>query len=53
MVPSLKKRIEGCVFAGRCPKVTELCRRIAPGLEMKAPGQIVACHHAEREASVA
>jgi peptide/nickel transport system ATP-binding protein len=53
MVPSLKKRIDGCVFAGRCPKVTDVCRRIAPGLEMKAPGQIVACHHAEREASVA
>ena len=53
MVPSLKSRIDGCVFAGRCPKVTELCRRLAPGLETKAPGQIVACHYAEREASVA
>ena len=49
MVPSLKKRIAGCVFAGRCPRVTEVCREIAPGLEEKARGHIVACHHAERE----
>jgi peptide/nickel transport system ATP-binding protein len=53
MVPSLKSRIDGCVFAGRCPKVTDLCRRLAPGLETKAPGHIVACHYAERETSVA
>ncbi|HUN11785.1 MAG TPA: peptide ABC transporter ATP-binding protein, partial [Rhabdaerophilum sp.] len=49
LVPSLKKRIEGCVFAGRCPKVTDICRKFAPGLEEKAPGQIAACHHAEKE----
>jgi peptide/nickel transport system ATP-binding protein len=49
LVPSLKKRIDGCVFAGRCPQVTDLCRHVAPGLEEKAPGQIVACHHATRE----
>jgi peptide/nickel transport system ATP-binding protein len=48
LVPSLKQRIEGCVFAGRCPRVTDLCRKVAPGLEEKAPGQIVACHHAEK-----
>src|SRR4029450_5257105 len=24
-VPSLKERIEGCVFAGRCPLATDLC----------------------------
>jgi peptide/nickel transport system ATP-binding protein len=49
LVPSLKKRIEGCVFAGRCPRVTDICRTIAPGLEVKGPGQIAACHHAEKE----
>ncbi|HRK19241.1 MAG TPA: ABC transporter ATP-binding protein [Hyphomicrobiaceae bacterium] len=49
LVPSLKKRIEGCVFAGRCPRVTDLCRTVAPGLEVKGPGQIAACHHAEKE----
>src|SRR5689334_12504326 len=37
LVPSLKQRIEGCVFAGRCPKATDLCRRVAPALESKAP----------------
>ena len=50
LVPSLKKRIEGCVFAGRCPIVTDLCRKVAPGLELKAPGQVVACHYAHKEA---
>src|SRR5579864_8763200 len=34
-VPSLKTRIEGCVFSGRCPLATDLCRQVAPGLEEK------------------
>ncbi len=50
MVPSLKKRIDGCVFAGRCYKATDLCREVAPGLEEKAPGHIAACHYAAKEA---
>ena len=33
---SLKQKIPGCVFAGRCPKVTDLCRQVAPALEEKA-----------------
>jgi len=49
LVPSLKTRIEGCVFAGRCAEATDLCRVVAPGLEMKAPDQFVACHHASKE----
>ena len=49
MVPSLKRRIDGCVFAGRCPRVSDICREVAPGLEAKAPDHIVACHHAERD----
>ena len=53
LVPSLKQRIEGCAFAGRCPKVTDLCRRVAPALEEKAPGHLAACHHAAREALAA
>jgi peptide/nickel transport system ATP-binding protein len=52
-VPSLKRRILGCVFAGRCPRVTELCRQVAPALEPKAPGHLVACHHAAAEAVAA
>jgi peptide/nickel transport system ATP-binding protein len=52
-VPSLKTRIAGCVFASRCPRVTELCRQVAPALEVKAPGHLVACHYAATEAVAA
>jgi oligopeptide transport system ATP-binding protein len=34
----------GCTFHTRCPLTTEICRRVAPALEEKAPGQFVACH---------
>jgi peptide/nickel transport system ATP-binding protein len=47
LVPSLKDRIEGCVFAPRCPVATDLCRQVAPALDEKAPGHSVACHHAD------
>jgi peptide/nickel transport system ATP-binding protein len=53
MVPNLKRPIEGCAFASRCPNVTELCRKVAPAVEAKAPGHLVACHHAPREAIAA
>jgi peptide/nickel transport system ATP-binding protein len=49
LVPSLKSRIIGCVFASRCPLATDLCRQVAPPLEAKAPGHIAACHYAQRE----
>jgi peptide/nickel transport system ATP-binding protein len=49
VVPSLRERARGCVFAGRCPQVTEICRQAAPALESKAPAHRVACHHAPRE----
>jgi peptide/nickel transport system ATP-binding protein len=49
VVPSLKGRIQGCVFAGRCPRATDICRKAAPALEEKAAGHRAACHHAERE----
>src|ERR1700681_4035268 len=52
-VPSLKKRIEGCVFAGRCSLATDLCREVAPGLEEKGPRHIAACHYAPKEAAAA
>ncbi len=48
LVPSLRQRIVGCPFAGRCPMATELCSRVAPAIETKAPGHLVACHYAER-----
>jgi peptide/nickel transport system ATP-binding protein len=53
VVPSLKERIPGCVFAGRCRLATELCREVSPALEMKAPGHVAACHYAVREAVAA
>jgi peptide/nickel transport system ATP-binding protein len=53
VVPSLKQRIEGCVFAGRCAQATDLCRQAAPALELKAPGHLAACHYAPKEALAA
>jgi peptide/nickel transport system ATP-binding protein len=53
VVPSLKQRIQGCVFAGRCALATDLCRQSAPALEMKAPGHFAACHYASKEALAA
>src|SRR3982074_3246362 len=52
-VPSLKGRIEGCVFAGRCALATALCREAAPGLEEKGPRHVAACHYAPKEAAAA
>jgi peptide/nickel transport system ATP-binding protein len=52
-VPSLKQRIDGCVFASRCYKATDMCRELAPALEAKAPGHIAACHYAVKEALAA
>jgi peptide/nickel transport system ATP-binding protein len=46
LVPSLKQRIKGCVFAGRCSQATDVCREIAPALQEKGPAHLVACHHA-------
>jgi len=53
VVPNLKQRIDGCVFASRCASATDLCRQIAPALETKAPGHIAACHYAPKEAMAA
>jgi peptide/nickel transport system ATP-binding protein len=53
LVPSLKERIPGCVFASRCALATELCRQLAPALETKAPGHVAACHYATKEAVAA
>src|SRR6266436_561068 len=49
VVPSLNKRIAGCVFASRCALARDLCRQVAPALEEKATGHVVACHFAPRE----
>jgi peptide/nickel transport system ATP-binding protein len=49
VVPSLKQRIPGCVFASRCALAQEVCRRVAPAIELKAPGHLAACHFAPRD----
>jgi len=49
LVPSLKQRIVGCAFAGRCDKVTDVCRQVTPPIEEKAAGHWAACHHSPRE----
>jgi peptide/nickel transport system ATP-binding protein len=53
LVPSLNRRIEGCVFASRCPIATDLCRAVAPALEAKANRHLAACHYAPKEAAAA
>jgi peptide/nickel transport system ATP-binding protein len=53
LVPSLKSKIDGCVFASRCLYATDLCRKLAPALEEKAPGHVAACHYAMKEAIAA
>jgi len=53
LVPSLKQKIPGCVFATRCAYTTDLCRQVAPALEEKAPGHIAACHYASKEGAIA
>ncbi|MBX9698157.1 MAG: ABC transporter ATP-binding protein [Acetobacteraceae bacterium] len=53
LVPSLKAKIPGCVFASRCPQATELCTQVAPAFEEKAPGHAAACHYATREGALA
>jgi len=53
LVPSLKRKLDGCVFASRCEYATDLCRKVAPALEEKAEGHIAACHYAIKEAVAA
>jgi peptide/nickel transport system ATP-binding protein len=53
LVPSLKRKIDGCVFATRCAYATDLCRTVAPALEEKGEGHIAACHYAIKEAVAA
>ncbi len=49
VVPSLKQRIPGCVFASRCALAKDICRNIAPAIELKAPRHLAACHFAPKE----
>jgi peptide/nickel transport system ATP-binding protein len=53
LVPSLKQKIPGCVFASRCFKASDVCREFAPAFEEKAAGHWAACHFAPPEALAA
>jgi oligopeptide/dipeptide ABC transporter ATP-binding protein len=35
----------GCVFHPRCPRATDICRRVEPPLARYAGGHLAACHH--------
>ena len=35
----------GCAFAARCPRATDLCRRVDPELTQMGEDQFAACHH--------
>jgi oligopeptide/dipeptide ABC transporter ATP-binding protein len=35
----------GCRFHTRCPRATEICRRVEPQLSEYAGGHLAACHH--------
>ena len=52
-VPDMSKPLAGCAFADRCPAARDVCRRIEPALELKAPGHLAACHFSAREVSAA
>lgn len=43
-VPDLTERIEGCIFADRCPKAQSVCRRISPALQVRRTNHQAACH---------
>ncbi len=47
IVPALTNLPPGCVFADRCPFVTERCRREYPPLVQRGPRHLAACWESE------
>ena len=48
VVPSLREKIPGCIFAPRCSHATDRCRTAYPPLEAKGNGHAVACWESDR-----
>jgi oligopeptide/dipeptide ABC transporter ATP-binding protein len=44
-VPSPIDPPDGCRFASRCPRASDVCRTIEPQLTEYADGHLAACHH--------
>jgi len=44
-LPDAMNMPAGCRFASRCPKASDLCRKVEPELEEHALQHKVACHH--------
>jgi oligopeptide/dipeptide ABC transporter ATP-binding protein len=44
-IPSAFALPDGCAFAARCPRVTDLCRSVMPALIQDQTGHATACHH--------
>ena len=49
VVPSLKSKIAGCLFAARCSSAVDQCRAAVPAFEAKAAGHFAACWMAPAE----
>ena len=44
--PKLLVKSQGCPFASRCSRVTEICRELIPPITVVAPNHLVRCYHA-------
>ncbi|HEX8543024.1 MAG TPA: ABC transporter ATP-binding protein [Pseudomonas sp.] len=43
--PDLANLPDGCAFAARCPRASDLCRSVVPAIEDVIPDHSVSCHH--------
>lgn len=43
-IPAVVNPAPGCRFAGRCPHVMDICRRVTPHVTEPLPGRRVRCH---------